>query len=147
MRTDTPNAMALPKASATILMSILLVSGGLRAQQVPAPDLSNAFVIAPSADPAIPLEANLEFVCPVDKHARSKEPGFCPRCGMKLLAGLPEPIEYFVGMTTKPRALKAGDPIQFTFRVEHPYTQQLVPGFEIVHEKLHHLFVVVRAKD
>ncbi len=142
MRTDTPNAMAPPKASAAILMSILLVSVRICAQQIPAPGPSNAFVIAPSADPAIPQEPNVEFVCPMDKDVRSKEPGFCPRCGMKLVAGLPEPIEYFVGMTTKPRAVKAGDPIQFTFRVEHPHTHQPVTDFEIVHEKLYHLFVV-----
>jgi len=35
-----------------------------------------------------------EFVCPMDRDVHSPHPGNCPRCGMKLVAGLPMPVEY-----------------------------------------------------
>jgi hypothetical protein len=104
MRTDTPNAMVPQRPSPAIPMSILLASGGLCAQQVPAPGPSNTFVIAPSTDPPTPEEANVKFVCPMDPDVRSKELGFSPRCGMRLVAG----FLYFAGMTINPRAVKAG---------------------------------------
>ena len=39
-------------------------------------------------------EVPVDFICPMDPDVRSKGPGKCPRCGMRLEAGLPEPIEY-----------------------------------------------------
>ncbi len=99
-----------------------------------APDPSNGSAIAPDPD--------VEFLCPMDKDIRSKTPGNCSRCGMKLVAGLPDPHEFPVRITTKPRVLKAGEDIRFTFGIEDPDTHKPVRDFEIVHEKLYHLFVV-----
>ena len=82
------------------------------------------------------------FVCPMDRDVSSKTPGFCPRCGMKLVAGIPDPKEYPVEITTAPAAIEPGKNIQFTFRIEDPKTRTAVRDFEIVHEKLYHLFVV-----
>ena len=78
----------------------------------------------------------------MDKEVRLKEPGLCPICGMKLVPGLPDPLEYPVELTAKPRVLKAGDPIQLAFRVQDPKTAQQVREFDVVHEKLYHLFVI-----
>lgn len=82
------------------------------------------------------------FVCPMDRDVTSKTPGFCPRCGMKLVAGIPDPKEYPVEIAAEPRAIEPGKNTQFTFRIEDPKTHALVRDFEIVHEKLYHLFVV-----
>jgi len=78
----------------------------------------------------------------MDRDIRSKTPGFCPRCGMKLVPGIPEFREYAVTLTTLPRALKPGEKTHLTFEVGDPETHQRVRDFEIVHEKLFHLFVV-----
>src|SRR6202049_3804709 len=82
------------------------------------------------------------FVCPMDRDVSSKTPGFCPRCGMKLVAGIPEAKEYPVAISTQPRAIKPGENIQLTFGIEDPKTHQPVSDFEIVHEKFYHLFIV-----
>jgi len=34
----------------------------------------------------------IEFTCPMDRDVRSKTPGKCPRCGMTLVANLPDPV-------------------------------------------------------
>ncbi len=82
------------------------------------------------------------YVCPMDRDVTSKTPGFCPRCGMKLVAGIPDPKEYSVEIAAEPRAIEPGKNVQLTFRIEDPKTHAAVRDFEIVHEKLYHLFVV-----
>ncbi len=48
----------------------------------------------------------VDFVCPMDKDVHSPVPGKCPRCGMKLVAGLADPVEYPVRMSVSPRLLR-----------------------------------------
>ena len=84
----------------------------------------------------------LEWVCPMDKDIRSSAPGSCPRCGMKLVQGIPEAIENPVQIISAPRVLKAGEETQLDFRVLDPKTGKLVHDFEIMHDRLFHLFVV-----
>ena len=38
------------------------------------------------------------FICPMDKDVKSATVGKCPRCGMKLVANLPDPIEYLLDL-------------------------------------------------
>jgi hypothetical protein len=83
-----------------------------------------------------------DFYCPMDKEVRQKSPGRCPRCGMKLLVGIPEPVEFHVDLTLKPKPVKVGAPVEMTFRVEDPKTGDTVRKFDIVHEKLFHLFLI-----
>jgi hypothetical protein len=97
----------------------------------------------PTSAPApASTDDDIEFVCPMDKDVRAKVPGKCPRCGMTLVAGIPDEHEYPVHITTKPRVLKAGEDVELKFRVENPVTEKPVREFEIMHEKLYHLFVV-----
>jgi len=84
----------------------------------------------------------IEYVCPMDRDIRSKTPGFCPRCGMKLVPGIPEFREYPLTLTTQPSVLKAGEKVRLNFQVGDPDTRKPVRDFEIVHEKLYHLFVI-----
>jgi hypothetical protein len=87
-------------------------------------------------------DADIEFICPMDKEVRSKAPGVCPRCGMKLVAGIPEGHEFRVLISTKPAVLKAQEDIRLALRVGDPETGKPATSFEIMHEKLYHLFVV-----
>jgi len=70
----------------------------------------------------------------MDKDVRSAEPGVCPRCGMKLVAGIPDAREFRVLLERHPGSL--------ILRVQDPDSGKPVRDFEIMHEKLYHLFVV-----
>ncbi len=84
----------------------------------------------------------VEFTCPMDRDVRSPSPGKCPRCGMTLVANLPEPVEYPVDLRVNPPRVPSAQPIQLEFRIADPRTGAPVKQFEIVHEKLFHLFIV-----
>jgi hypothetical protein len=73
---------------------------------------------------------------------RSPQPGNCPRCGMKLVSGLPMPVEYPMEFRAMPRDIPAGRDITLEFRVLDPKTGRPVRAFDVVHEKLFHLFLV-----
>lgn len=89
-----------------------------------------------------PAEVEPEFICPMDKDVRAKTPGKCPRCGMALVAGLPDPVEYPVQLQVSPRRLRAGAPADLRFRVLHPVNRQPVAKLNVMHEKLFHLFLI-----
>jgi hypothetical protein len=78
----------------------------------------------------------------MDRDVSSTSPGTCPRCGMKLVAGIPEEKEYLVEIAAEPPRLEPGKVTRLVFHVEDPKTHSLVREFEIVHEKLYHFFVV-----
>ncbi|MEZ5400943.1 MAG: heavy metal-binding domain-containing protein [Bryobacteraceae bacterium] len=83
-----------------------------------------------------------EFICPMDRDVRKSGPGTCPRCGMKLVANLPDPADYILGLRTIPAVPKPGWTTRFEFTIADPKTGKVVRDFEIVHEKLFHLFLV-----
>ncbi len=85
---------------------------------------------------------DLVYQCPMDPEVRSNTPGVCPRCGMKLASHIPEPVEFPMDLTVTPRAFKAGQKVQLEFTVHDPQNAKLVQHFQIVHEKLFHMFVV-----
>ena len=82
------------------------------------------------------------FVCPMDPEVRSASPGKCPRCGMTLVANLPDPVEYPMDFRAEPRQIPAGREITLQFRILDPKTSQPITHFNVVHEKLFHLFLV-----
>jgi hypothetical protein len=75
-----------------------------------------------------------DFICPMDPDIHAKGPGKCPRCGMKLEARIIEPVEY-------PTTFTFHDP-HLSIEIKDPKTGKPVNDFEVVHEKLMHLFVV-----
>ena len=83
-----------------------------------------------------------EFTCPMDREVRSPNPGTCPRCGMKLVARLPMPVEYLMDFRAHPPSIPAGREITLEFRVLDPASGRPVTQFETIHEKLFHLFLV-----
>ena len=88
------------------------------------------------------LSDEKDWVCPMDPDYRSDRPGFCPRCGMKLVIGVPDRIEYPLEITHSPELLKPGGLANLTLRALNPASGKTVTRFEIVHERLIHLFVV-----
>lgn len=95
----------------------------------------------PPTTPIAPA-APLDYVCPMDKDVRSGNPGFCPRCGMKLVLGIPDDVEYSLELKIQPPVFRAGEKVQLTFRIADPRTGKPVDRFEVVHERLFHLFIV-----
>ena len=87
-------------------------------------------------------ESPVDFLCPMDPDVHSKTPGKCPRCGMKLEAGLPEPVEYPMQLAMQPKAPMAGQAAVLELRVFEPVKRQPVTQFLEIHEKLFHLFVI-----
>lgn len=92
--------------------------------------------------PPEPQPAPVEFSCPMDPDVRSKLPGKCPKCGMALVAGIPEPVEYRLEVKFSPPQIPAGRKIRLAFRMFHPKTNAPVKDYQVVHEKLFHLFIV-----
>ena len=87
-------------------------------------------------------EPAVDFLCPMDPDVRSKTPGKCPRCGMKLEAGLPEPTEYPMRLTMQPSPARVGAAVTLELQVFDPVKRQPVRQFLEIHEKLFHLFLI-----
>jgi len=106
--------------------------------------LVTAWVIAQTVAPPIPgaPPPPLDYVCPMDPDVRSAGPGKCPRCGMTLVLGIPDPVEYPVDLTLHPRTPRPHQRVDLVFNVKDPKTGAPVHRFEVVHEKLFHLFIV-----
>lgn len=83
-----------------------------------------------------------DYVCPMDPDIRSATAGKCPRCGMTLIFGIPDPVEYPSSLSLSPRTAKAGDRVDLVFKIKDPKTGAAVNQFEVVHEKLFHMFIV-----
>jgi hypothetical protein len=98
-----------------------------------AADISTA-PLDPSKDPV--------FVCPMDPDVRSHNPGKCQRCGMQLVAGIPDPVEYHLDLNVLPSPPQPGKPAALQFLIHDPWKDRPVGKYNLVHEKLFHAFVV-----
>lgn len=92
--------------------------------------------------PVTSEDDDVEYICPMDKNVRSKTPGKCPICGMTLVLGIPDAHEYPVRISTKPKMIKPGEDTLLNFKIEEPDNGKTVQDFEVMHEKLYHLFLV-----
>jgi hypothetical protein len=72
----------------------------------------------------------------------SNKPGVCPRCGMSLVLHLPDWVEYQVRVSHSPSVLKPGTGAVISLLVIDPKTGRSVNRFELLHEKLMHVFLV-----
>jgi hypothetical protein len=80
----------------------------------------------------------------MDRDVRSNAPGKCPRCGMDLVAGIPEPAEFHLELAIDPDPAPVNTPIQLRFHIFDPWKHNPVLRFTTVHEKLFHAFIVSR---
>ena len=78
----------------------------------------------------------------MDPDYRSNKPGICPRCGMTLVIDVPDRVEYPLEISHTPELLQPGCDAVLTLRALDPVTGASAKRFQIVHEKLIHLFVV-----
>jgi len=84
----------------------------------------------------------LVFSCPMDPEIRAHNQGTCRKCGMRLVAGVPDPVEFHVDLATYPAAPSPRQPAVLQFVIREPWKNRAVRDFNVVHEKLFHAFVV-----
>jgi len=89
----------------------------------------------------------LDYVCPMDPDVRATIPGSCSRCGMKLMVGIIDPVEYALDLKLQPGAPREDQAVELIFAINEPKTGKQVRDFEIVHERPFHLFVVSEQLD
>lgn len=82
------------------------------------------------------------YVCPMDPDVRSSKPGTCSRCGMKLSTSIPDVADYLMDLTVKPRVPKPHEAAKLEFSIRDPWNSRPVTNFQVVHERLFHMFVV-----
>ena len=82
------------------------------------------------------------YYCPMDPDVRSVTSGSCTRCGMTMIEGSPDIVEYPLELTIAPAVPRANDVTRLTFGLTDPRTAQPVRRFEIVHERPYHVFIV-----
>src|SRR5215510_7711629 len=122
------------------LAAVLAVSAAARADSVgpqdiaPGATLLTAAPLDPSKDPV--------YVCPMDPDVRSHNPGTCRRCGMNLVAGIPDPVEFHLDLGVVPRPPQPAQPAALQFLIHDPWKDRPVVSYNVVHEKLFHAFVV-----
>jgi hypothetical protein len=87
-------------------------------------------------------DADGSYYCPMDPDVRAISPGKCPRCGMTLVDGVPDIVEYPLDLTMRPDPPRPRATTRLTFGLNDPRTGNPVRKFEIVHEKLYHVFLV-----
>ena len=119
-------------------MLLALGLAPLGAQQLPSE--GGAPATTTNTPPAV--TGPLDWYCPMDRDVRSDKPGKCPRCGMTLAFGVQEKKEYPLDITFNPAVFRAGEKVQIHFRMTDPVTGKTVNHYEIVHEKLFHMFLV-----
>jgi len=61
---------------------------------------------------------------------------------MKMVEGIPEPVEYHLELTVTPTPPKPQQPAHLRFDVHDPWKDNPVTKFSVVHEKLFHAFIV-----
>jgi hypothetical protein len=116
------------RAATSLLIFCLAVAG--QSAQTPAPG-------TPSAEVKDPV-----YVCPMDPNMRSNTPGKCPKCGMMMVAGIPDPAEFHMHVSAAPSPLKARQKEHITFEVFDPWKDLPVSNFQVVHERLFHAFFI-----
>ncbi len=114
-----------------VILALILLSG--LAQEGASPD---------AKQPAAAAAVSQDYVCPMDPDVRSDKPGSCPRCGMKLVLGIPDTTEFPLDLRVEPAKFHAGDKVRLAFHVLDPKTGKQVRHFQVVHEKFMHMFVV-----
>jgi Heavy metal binding domain len=92
--------------------------------------------------PALNQRAD-SYRCPMHPEVSGPPGSQCSRCGMTLVVGSnADYTPYVVDLETVPRALKARESGRLRLWVREPATGSTVRQFDIVHERLFHLFVI-----
>lgn len=107
-----------------------------------------ALLLAGSLAIAIAAAAQQVYLCPMHPDVRGRAGEACPICHMSLVpAGANDYRSYEVDVEMSPRAVRPGQAARVRFVVRDPRTHHAVRNFEVVHERVFHLFVVGRDLD
>jgi hypothetical protein len=138
--TSSPDTLAthIPRADNIVMKPALSRRGFLGSTLLTVAGAARAQNLLPTASPT----DGIVYVCPMDPDVRSNNPGVCPRCGMKLASGIPEQAEFHMDLVVTPRPIKPGLPSRLSFYVHDPWKDRQVTNFQLVHEKLFHMFIV-----
>jgi hypothetical protein len=99
--------------------------------------------VAEAAPPQPPDPGEgLVYICPMDPDVRSYHQGSCRRCGMTLVAGIPDPAEFHLDTRVFPASPRPSQMTVLQFLVRDPWKDRPVATYNIVHERLFHAFVV-----
>ena len=100
--------------------------------------LAQAAPAQTTPDPA----QGLVYICPMDPDVRSYEKGACRRCGMTLVAGVPDPAEFHLDARVFPVDPLPMKTTVLQFLVHDPWKDRPVSTYNVLHERLFHAFVV-----
>jgi hypothetical protein len=114
---------------------------GVRADQPFRPDPPVRDVAQLPATPPDPA-VGVVYICPMDPDVRAHNPGSCRRCGMNMVAGIPDPVEFHLDVNVIPSSPQPQRAAVLDFRVHDPWKERPVPSYNVVHERLFHAFVV-----
>jgi hypothetical protein len=105
-----------------------------------------------SATPPVPPAQNRtveavkgteEYFCTMHPEVRTKAAGKCPKCSMTLVPVTPAVADDFnLRLVATPKAPKPGEKVSLRFSVINPKTGEQVKQFNLMHEKLYHLFII-----
>jgi len=123
------------------LIGVCAVCASARADQTGPVDVTLAATAPPTAAPLDPSKDPV-YVCPMDPDVRSHNPGTCRRCGMNLVAGIPDPVEFHLDLGVVPQPPQPAQPAALQFFIHDPWKDRPVVSYNVVHEKLFHAFVV-----
>ena len=123
------------------LVAICIVCVSARADQAGPSDAVAGTAVVQAPAPVDPSKDPV-YICPMDPDVRSHNPGTCRRCGMNLVAGIPDPVEFHLDVETLPQPIQAGRPAALQFFIHDPWKDRPVSSYNVVHEKLFHAFVV-----
>lgn len=88
-------------------------------------------------------QSPIVYFCPMHPEVTSLAAGTCGKCGMALVAGDPyDQREYRLAIALDPPAPRAGTAVRLWLKVFEPLSGAAVTAFQVVHDKLFHLFVV-----
>ena len=93
-------------------------------------------------EPAGGDPADQPFYCPMDPEIRAATAGKCSKCGMDLMLGVTEPVEYEIKLRLDPPGVEAGRPVDLQFEILDPRDGKRAREFSVVHDKLFHLLYV-----
>jgi Heavy metal binding domain len=123
------------------LIGVCVVCASARSDQIGPVDVTLAAAAPPTSAPLDPSKDPV-YVCPMDPDVRSHNPGTCRRCGMNLVAGIPDPVEFHFDLDVVPRAPYPNHPAALQFLIHDPWKNRPVTSYNVVHEKLFHAFVI-----
>src|SRR5262245_45573837 len=102
----------------------------------------NGFVASgqavPRAASTFDVRKSAVYVCPMDPDVRSNGPGKCRRCGMSLVAGIPDPVEFHFDLTTTLSPTPAKQTTTLEFHVPATWKDRQVHKFVVVQWKVYH---------